>query len=181
MGLYLIVYLLDWIQIYFYNWGTKRTKELKENGGQGQRQTETDLDWVMCNVRVARSNNELYPPIDVKITFLWIWSLTDTKLSVRLGDETLPDTDPRTCTRLGSSGGVNVGAGWCSSVKYGGSLSHSSEKSDSVCMHFFVLFIWSSFLCEAHNCFWIYNKFFCFGSVFFFFFFFFKGDCVWFL
>jgi len=34
--------------------------------------------------------------------------------------ETLPDTDPRTCTRLGRSGGVNVGAGWCSSVRYFG-------------------------------------------------------------
>lgn len=30
----------------------------------------------------------------------------------------LPVTDPRTCTRLGNSGGVNVGAGWKSSVRY---------------------------------------------------------------
>lgn len=32
--------------------------------------------------------------------------------------ETLPDADPLTWTFFGSSGGVNVGAGWCSSTMF---------------------------------------------------------------
>lgn len=59
-------------------------------------------------------------------------------------EETLPETDPRTCTRLGSSGGVNVGAGWCSSVKYLVRY-HRAPQIRFVVYAFLVLFIWSSF------------------------------------
>lgn len=71
---------------------------------------------------------------------------------------TLPDTDPRTCTRLGSSGGVNVGAGWCSSVRYFWYCYRTASGNQIgfyICFVFILIFFFrvkdNAFLCEAQK------------------------------
>lgn len=56
--------------------------------------------------------------------------------------ETLPDTDPRTCTRLGRSGGVNVGAGWCSSVRYFWYCYHSTSSGYQIRVVYWVWLVY---------------------------------------